>query len=79
MGKVWRQRTFSASSVRLHKEFTNSHSMAREIYNKLVVAQVEELRGHGPITALVELISCSDYFSKVQLVEGVVDCMFFMH
>jgi hypothetical protein len=53
--------------------------MAREIYNKLVVAQVEELRGHGPITALVELISCSDYFSKVQLVEGVVDCMFFMH
>jgi hypothetical protein len=37
------------------------------------------LRGRRPIEALVELISCSDYFSKVRLVEGVVDCVFFMH
>jgi hypothetical protein len=63
----------------LRKEFANSHSTAREIYNKLVVARAEELRGHRPIEALVELISCSDYFSKVRLVEGVVDCVFFMH
>ncbi len=39
------------------KEFANSHSTAREIYNKLVVARTEELRGCGPIKALVELIS----------------------
>jgi len=63
----------------LHKEFANNHSTAREIYNELVVARAEELRGRGPIEALVELISCSDYFSKVRLVEGVVDCVFFMH
>ncbi len=63
----------------LHNEFTNNHSMAREIYNELIVARAEELRGCGPIKALVELISCSDYFSKVRLVEGAVDYMFFMH
>jgi hypothetical protein len=63
----------------LCKEFANSHSMAKEIYNELVAARVEELRGRGPIEALVELISCSDYFSKVWLVEGVVDYVFFMH
>jgi hypothetical protein len=63
----------------LCKEFTNSHSTAREIYNKLVAARAEELRGRRPIEALVELISCFDYFSKVRLVEGVVDCVFFMH
>jgi hypothetical protein len=40
---------------------------------------VKELKGRGPIEALVELISCSDYFSKVRLVEGAVECMFFMH
>ncbi len=28
---------------------------------------------------MVELISCSDYFSKVRLVEGAVDYVFFMH
>jgi hypothetical protein len=50
-----------------------------EIYNELVAAQAEELRGRGPIKVLVELISCSDYFNKVQLVEGAVDCVFFMH
>ncbi len=63
----------------LRKEFANSHSTTREIYNELVVARAEELRGREPIEALVELISCSDYFSKVWLVEGVVDYMFFMH
>jgi hypothetical protein len=63
----------------LNKEFANIHSTAREIYNELVVVRVEELRGRGPIEALVELISYSNYFSKVRLVEGVVDCVFFMH
>jgi len=63
----------------LCKEFANSHSTAREIYNELVVARMGELRGRGPIKALVELISYSDYFSKVRLVESVVDCVFFMH
>ncbi len=63
----------------LRKEFANNHSTTREIYNKLVTARAEELRGRGPIEALVELISCSDYFSKVRLVEGAVDCVFFMH
>ncbi len=63
----------------LRKEFANNHSTAREIYNELVVARAEELRGCRPIEAIVELISCSDYFSKVRLVEGVVDCVFFMH
>ncbi len=63
----------------LCKEFANIHSTAREIYNELVAVRVEELRGSGPIEALVELISCSDYFSKVWLVEGVVDYVFFMH
>jgi len=63
----------------LHKEFANNHSMAREIYNELVVARAEELRGRRPIETLVELISCSDYFNKVRLVEGVVDYMFFMY
>jgi hypothetical protein len=62
----------------LRKEFTNNHSTAREIYNELVDVRVEELRSCGPIKALVELISCSDYFNKVPLVEGVVDCVFFM-
>jgi hypothetical protein len=63
----------------LRKEFANIHSMAREIYNELVVARTEELRGRWPIEALVELISCSNYFSKVWLVEGAVDYVFFMH
>jgi hypothetical protein len=63
----------------LRKEFANNHSTAREIYNELVVARAEELRGCRPIEAIVELISCSDYFNKVRLVEGVVDCVFFMH
>jgi hypothetical protein len=63
----------------LCKEFANNHLTTREIYNKLIAARAEELRGHGPIEALVELISCFDYFSKVRLVESVVDCMFFMH
>jgi len=63
----------------LRKEFANSHSTAKEIYNELVAARTEELRGRRPIEALVELISCSDYFSKVRLVEGAVDCVFFMH
>jgi hypothetical protein len=63
----------------LRKEFANSRSIAREIYNELVVARVEELKGHKPIKALVELISYSDYFNKVRLVEGAVDCVFFMH
>jgi hypothetical protein len=63
----------------LRKEFANSHSTAREIYNELVVARVEELRGRGPIETLVELISCSYYFNKVWLVEGAVDCVFYMH
>jgi hypothetical protein len=27
----------------------------------------------------VELISSFDYFNKVWLLEGAVDCMFFMH
>jgi hypothetical protein len=63
----------------LRKEFANIHSTAKEIYNELVVARTEELKGRRPIKALVELISYSDYFSKVRLVEGVVDCVFFMH
>ncbi len=63
----------------LRKEFANNHSTAREIYNKLVVARAGELRGCGPIEALVELISCSDYFSKVRLVVGAVDYVFFLH
>ncbi len=63
----------------LRKEFANSHSTAKEIYIELIVVRAEELRGRGPIEALVELISCSDYFSKVRLVEGVVDYVFFMH
>jgi hypothetical protein len=67
MGKVWRQKDILCI---LRKEFANSHSTVKEIYNELVVARAEELRGRRPIEALVELISCSDYFSKVQLVEG---------
>ncbi len=63
----------------LHKEFTNSHLTTREIYNELVVARAEELKDREPIEALVELISRSDYFNKVRLVEGAVDCMFCMH
>jgi hypothetical protein len=63
----------------LRKEFANSHLTAKEIYKELVDARTEELRDHGPIEALVELISCSDYFNKVRLVEGVIDCVFFMH
>ncbi len=63
----------------LRKEFANSHSMAREIYNQLIAARAKELRGRRPIEVLVELISCSDYFNKVWLVEGAVDYMFFMH
>jgi hypothetical protein len=63
----------------LRKEFANSHSTVREIYNELVTARAEELIGRRPIEALVELISCFDYFSKVRLVEGAVDYVFFMH
>jgi hypothetical protein len=63
----------------LRKEFANSHSMTREIYNELVDVRAKGLRGRGPIEALVELISCSDYFNKVWLVEGAVDYVFFMH
>jgi hypothetical protein len=63
----------------LHKEFTNSHSTTKEIYNELVAARTKELRGRRPIKALVELISCSDYFNMVRLVEGAVNCVFFMH
>jgi len=63
----------------LYKEFANIHLTAREIYNELVAVQAEELKSRGPIEALVELISCSDYLSKVRLVEGVVDYVFFMH
>ncbi len=63
----------------LCKEFTNIHSTTREIYNELVAARAEELSDRRSIEALVELISCSDYFNKVRLVEGVVDYVFFMH
>jgi hypothetical protein len=63
----------------LRKEFANIHSTAKEIYNERVAARAEELRGHGPIEAPVELITSSNYFSKVRLVEGAVDCVFFMH
>jgi len=63
----------------VRKEFANSHSTAKEIYNELETARVEELRGRGPIETLVELISCSDYFSKVRLVGDAVNCVFFMH
>ncbi len=63
----------------LRKEFANSHSTAREIYNELVVVRTEELRGRRPIEVLMELISCFDYFSKVRLVEGAIDYVFFMH
>jgi hypothetical protein len=63
----------------LRKEFANIHSTTKEIYNELVIARAEELRGRRPIKALVELISCSDYFSEMRLVEGVVDYVFFMH
>jgi len=52
--------------------------IAKEIYNELVIARVKELKGCRPIETLVELISCSNYFNKVQLVEGVIDCVFFM-
>jgi len=63
----------------IRKEFANSHSTAKEIYNELGIARVEELRGRGPIEALVELIFCTDYFSKVRLVGDVVNYVFFMH
>jgi hypothetical protein len=61
------------------KEFTNSHSTAKEIYNELGTARAKELRGRGPIEALVELISCTDYFSKVRLVGDAINYVFFMH
>jgi hypothetical protein len=61
------------------KEFANNHSTAKEVYNELGTARAEELRGREPIEALVELISCTDYFSKVRLVGDVVNCVFFMH
>ncbi len=63
----------------LCKEFANIHSTAKEIYNELVAARTKKLKGRKPIKALVELISCFDYFSKVWLVEGAVNCVFFMH
>lgn len=63
----------------VRKEFANSHSTAKEIYNELGIARAEELRGRRPIEALVELISCTDYFSKVRLVGDAVNCVFFMH
>ncbi len=63
----------------IRKEFANSHSTAKEIYNELGTARTKELRGREPIEALVELISCTDYFSKVRLVGDVINCVFFMH
>jgi hypothetical protein len=63
----------------VRKEFANSHSKAKEIYNELGTARAEELRGRRPIEALVELISCTDYFSKVRLVGDAINCVFFMH
>jgi len=63
----------------LRKKFANIHSTAKEIYSELVIARAKELRNCGPIETLVELISYYDYFSKVRLVEGAVDCVFFMH
>ena len=63
----------------VRKEFANSHSTAREIYNELGTARAEELLGRRLIEALVELISCTDYFNKVRLVGDVVNCVFFMH
>ncbi len=62
------------------KEFANSHSTAKEIYNELGTPRAEELQGRGPIETLVKLISCTDYFSnKVRLVGDAVNCVFFMH
>ena len=43
------------------KEFANSHSTTRKIYNELGTARVEELRGRRLIEAMVELISCTSY------------------
>jgi hypothetical protein len=63
----------------VRKEFANSHSTAKEIYYELGTVRAKELRGRGPIEALVELISCTDYFSKVRLVGDAVNCVFFMH
>ncbi len=63
----------------VRKEFANNHSTAKEIYNELGTARAKELQGCGPIEALVELISCTDYFSKVRLVGDAVNCVFFMH
>jgi len=63
----------------VRKEFANSHSTAKEIYNELGTARTEELRGRGPIKALVELISYTNYFSKVRLVGDAVNYVFFMH
>ncbi len=61
------------------KEFANSYSTAKEIYNELGTVRVEELQGRGPIEALVELISYTDYFSKVQLVGDAVNYVIFIH
>jgi hypothetical protein len=61
------------------KEFVISHSTAKEIYNELGIVRAEELQGRRPIEALVDLISFTDYFSKVQLVGDVINCVFFMH
>jgi hypothetical protein len=63
----------------IRKEFANSHSTTKKIYNELGTVQAKELQGRGPIEALVELISCTYYFSKVRLVGDVVNCVFFMH
>jgi hypothetical protein len=63
----------------VRKEFANSHSTAKEIYNELGTARAEELRGREPIEALVELISCTNYFNKVRLVGDAVNYVFFMH
>jgi hypothetical protein len=52
---------------------------AKEIYNELRTTPTEELQGRGPIEALVELISCTYYFSKVRLAGDAVNFMFFMH
>jgi hypothetical protein len=61
------------------KEFANSHSTAKEIYNELGTARAKELWGRGPIEALVELISYTYYFNKVRLVGDAVNCVFFIH
>ena len=63
----------------IRKEFNNTNSTARDVYNVLRTARAKELGERKPIEALVEMISSPDYYSKVQLVDGVINCVFFMH